>query len=85
VNAPLLTPEEVFSRLRIGKTLGYKLLASGGVRSLRVGAGKRAIRVTEEALDDYIRHCEGGDESARTGWNPTLASGGHGHARRRAS
>lgn len=73
----LLTVPEVAERLRIGSTLCRELIARGEIRSLRVGG--RAIRVREQAIDDYIRRLEGGDdESATREWSPRIAHiGGH--------
>lgn len=54
----LLTVADVQLRLRIGQTLARELIAMGTIRSCRIGG--RAIRVSESALSDYIRQCEGG-------------------------
>jgi excisionase family DNA binding protein len=50
-NRVALTVEEAAERLGIGRTLMYQLLASGEVRSLRVG---RLRRVPVDALIEYI-------------------------------
>lgn len=47
----LMTIPEVMQRLKIGRTLTYRLISSGELRSVKVG---RTRRVPFSALDDYI-------------------------------
>ena len=47
----LLTVEEAAQRLAIGRSLMYKLLASGRITSIRIG---RLRRVPCEALTDFV-------------------------------
>ncbi len=46
-----LTPAEVMSTLKIGKTSFYKLLSDGDLKSFKIG---RSRRVRESELLDYI-------------------------------
>jgi excisionase family DNA binding protein len=79
----LLTVADVQLRLRIGQTLARELIATGAIRSCRIGG--RAIRVSESALSDYVRQCESGRENeGATGLRPPVALDGGGvHAARR--
>jgi excisionase family DNA binding protein len=47
----LLTVQEAARRLGIGRSLMYELIASGAVRSVRVG---RLRRIPSDALGSYI-------------------------------
>jgi excisionase family DNA binding protein len=47
----LLTVEEAAKRLRLGRTLVYRLLASGELESVKVG---RLRRVPAECLAEYV-------------------------------
>lgn len=47
----LLTVAEAARRLRLGRTMVYELLASGALRSVRIG---RARRVPIGALDEFV-------------------------------
>jgi excisionase family DNA binding protein len=47
----LLKPSEAFELLGISRSKGYALLASGEIRSIRIG---RSIRVPVTALKEYI-------------------------------
>ena len=47
----LLTAEETARRLSIGRTLVYRLMASGDLESVRIG---RLRRIPAIALDDYV-------------------------------
>ena len=51
----MLTPDEVQKRLYIGRTKVYELLKTKEIKSLRIG---RVYRVSEEALQSYIKACE---------------------------
>ncbi len=46
-----LTVEEVGQVLRIGRNNTYDLIRCGKIRSIKIG---KQIRVTKEALEDYI-------------------------------
>ncbi|MFG2901524.1 excisionase family DNA-binding protein [Streptomyces zaomyceticus] len=50
-NLALLTVEEAARRLRIGRTLCYRLIGSGELESVPVG---RLRRVPPEAVLDYV-------------------------------
>ena len=50
-NRVLLTVEEAAERLGIGRSNMYRLLATGQVRSIRIG---RLRRIPVEALDHYV-------------------------------
>ena len=47
----LLTVPEVMQHLKIGRTMAYRLLRSGDLKSVKVG---RARRIPESALADFI-------------------------------
>lgn len=47
----LLTIPEVMDRLKIGRTLTYRLIRSGELPSVKVG---RTRRVSAQALGDFI-------------------------------
>ena len=47
----LMTIPEVMDRLKIGRTLTYRLIRSGEIKSIKVG---RARRVTVAAVDEFI-------------------------------
>ena len=47
----LLTVEEVAKRLRLGRTLVYRLISSGELESVKVG---RLRRVPAECLPEYV-------------------------------
>ena len=49
--AVLLTVEEAAERLRIGRTLMYRLVSTGAVETVTVG---RLRRVPAECLDEYV-------------------------------
>jgi excisionase family DNA binding protein len=57
----LLTPLEVAQALRIGRAKIYALLASGELRTVRVG---HSIRVPADELRDWVR--EQAQESPRS-------------------
>ena len=46
-----LTPAEVMSTLKIGKTSFYKLLSDGDLKSFKIGRNRR---VAESEVLDYI-------------------------------
>lgn len=47
----LLTVEEAAERLRLGRTLVYRLISSGQLESVKVG---RSRRVPAECLSEYV-------------------------------
>ena len=47
----LITPKEAAAALALGQTKVYELLATGALRSIKIGAARRIPR---EALDDFI-------------------------------
>ena len=49
----LLTIPEVMDRLKVGRTLTYRLIRSGEIQSIKVG---RTRRVTAAALEEFIAH-----------------------------
>jgi excisionase family DNA binding protein len=53
----MMTVKEVAERLRISPALVYALVAGGKIRHERHGLGRGAIRVTEEALEEYRKGC----------------------------
>ena len=53
----LLTIAEVAERLRIGRTTAYQLVQQGKIAAHRIGAGRGAIRISEEDLNAYLASC----------------------------
>lgn len=51
----LLRVSDVKRALQISESHAYQLLSSGAIRTVRVG---RSVRVTEEALADYVKSHE---------------------------
>ena len=49
----MLTVREVAARLKLSKVKVYQLIAEGSIACLH--HGPKSIRVTEEALQDYIQ------------------------------
>jgi excisionase family DNA binding protein len=47
----LLTPEQAFHLIGVGRSHGYKLLASGEIPSLKIGRLRRVPRV---ALEQWV-------------------------------
>jgi excisionase family DNA binding protein len=59
----LLTVEEAARRLRIGRTLCYRLIGSGELESVPVG---RLRRVPADAVHDYVTRLRAAHRSAVT-------------------
>jgi len=51
---PLLTIAEVAEWLRVSRTTVYQLVDSGVLVAHRIGAGRGALRVSEDDLEDYL-------------------------------
>ena len=51
----LLTVPQVGRELNLGRSTVYSLIAAGRLKVVRVG---RAVRVTPEALDDFVRRLQ---------------------------
>jgi excisionase family DNA binding protein len=63
MSGKLLTPEEVADQLRVGRTKVYELLASGKLRSVKIG---RRRRVSPGALEEFIERSEREGEEVAT-------------------
>jgi len=51
----VLKPAEVQTRIRAGRNKTYDLIASGAIRSVRLGDGPNApIRIPESAVDEFL-------------------------------
>ncbi|MHB1597127.1 MAG: helix-turn-helix domain-containing protein [Streptosporangiaceae bacterium] len=61
--ALLLTVEEAARRLRVGRTIAYRLIASGDLESVKVG---RSRRVPAECLSEYVATLRCARRSAAT-------------------
>ena len=48
----LLTPDQAFRIIGIGRTHGYSLLASGQIPSIKIG---RLRRIPRAALEEWVR------------------------------
>jgi excisionase family DNA binding protein len=51
MNPLLLTPEEAFALIGVGRSHGFKLLASGEIPSLKIG---RLRRIPRAALERWV-------------------------------
>jgi excisionase family DNA binding protein len=60
-NRLLLTPEHAADKLDVGRTTVYALMASGELRSVKIG---RSRRVPVAALEDYVSRLVGKGSSA---------------------
>lgn len=49
---PFMTVAEVAARMRVSKMTVYRLVHGGQLEAIRVG---RSFRVTEEAVEEYLR------------------------------
>lgn len=54
----LLRVDEIADRLAVSRSMAWKLIAQGELRSLRIG---RAVRVRPADLEAYIAEAERGD------------------------
>lgn len=63
-NVPALTPKALAKRLSIGRDKAYALMRSVGFPSIMIG--DRFI-VTEEALERWLKNCEGKSYDLNTG------------------
>lgn len=48
----LLTPQEAFSKLSISKSLGWKLINAGELKTVRLG--EKAVRIPTQELERFI-------------------------------
>ena len=61
----VLTPAEVGAALRVSRNTMYSLIASGGIRHVRVGEGRNAaIRVPESAVTEFLAGNRGNERTA---------------------
>jgi excisionase family DNA binding protein len=60
-NRLLFTPEHAADKLDVGRTTVYALMASGELRSVKIG---RSRRVPAYALEDYVNRLVGKGSSA---------------------
>jgi excisionase family DNA binding protein len=51
-----LTAKEVAQRLAVAKTTVYLLCSESKIAHIRVGIGRGAIRISEEALEEFIKN-----------------------------
>lgn len=50
----LLTVVEACLRLRMSKSSVYREIDAGELRAHRLGPGKGVVRISEEAIDEYL-------------------------------
>ena len=55
MSVEFLTPEEIAARFKVSKQDVYKWVQRGQIRHLRIG---RSVRITREALDEFIAQSE---------------------------
>jgi excisionase family DNA binding protein len=62
----MLTVKQAAQRLGVSPSLVYELCASAAIRHLRHGraSSRGTIRISEEALADYLKSCERGRPGA---------------------
>ena len=53
-----LTVEEAAGRLGVNASLVYHLVAGRRLRASRIGHGRGRIRITEAAIDEYLKATE---------------------------
>ncbi|MHB9080377.1 MAG: helix-turn-helix domain-containing protein [Pirellulaceae bacterium] len=53
----LLSPHEVAQALHVSRSLVYRLVDTGKMPCHRIGAGRGAIRVSEDDLVDFLAMC----------------------------
>ena len=53
----LLTVQDVAATLKVSKSLVYSLIASGKIACHRIGAGRGAIRVQRDDLQQFVDGC----------------------------
>ncbi len=54
----MLTVKQVAERLGVSASLVYELCARGRIRHSRIGFGRGTIRITEEALAEFLKGAE---------------------------
>ena len=54
----LLTPEETAQMLRVGRSTVYELIASGRLKSVKIG---RCRRVTRAQVDEFVLWLSGSE------------------------
>lgn len=62
-DALLLRAEEVAHALGVGRSRVYELIATGELRSVKIGMSRRVPR---KALDEYVRHLEASQPAGRS-------------------
>jgi excisionase family DNA binding protein len=62
-DAVLLRPEEAAHALGIGRPKTYHLIATGELRSLKIGGSRRIPR---EAITEYVKHLQASQPAGRT-------------------
>jgi excisionase family DNA binding protein len=69
----LFTPEHAAAKLDVGRTTVYTLMASGELKSVKIG---RSRRITADALREYVVRLEAGGQqfsTANAAGGPTAA------------
>jgi len=54
----VLTVRQVAERLHVSQGTVYGLIAQGRLRAFRIGTGRGTLRVSEEALADFLQAVE---------------------------
>jgi excisionase family DNA binding protein len=63
MSIPLLTVEDVATRLNVSDKFVYGVIATGRLKHHRLGKGQGGIRVSEEQLAEFLRlTARGGEE-----------------------
>jgi len=56
--AQLLTVPQFAARLGVSRRTAYRIIAAGLIDRSDVGRGKPKTRISEAALDRYLKRCE---------------------------
>jgi excisionase family DNA binding protein len=53
-----MTVKQAATRLEVSRSLVYAMVSAGRLRHYRIGTGRGAIRIPEEAIDEFLKTAE---------------------------
>jgi excisionase family DNA binding protein len=59
-----MTVREAAERLGVSAQTVYQLCAARKLRHVRIGLGRGTVRISEEAIAEYLRRAEGAPDAA---------------------